>query len=367
MKRIAWITLIISGLVLGGCSGAGNDTEDGSTAGRSEQRFNWKMVTTWPANFPVFQEGAVRFADKVREMSDGRMNIQVFAGGELVPALQTFDAVSQGTIEMGHGASYYWAGKVPAAQFFSAVPFGMTARGIETWIYSGGGLELWRGLYEPFNVRPIPMGNTGVQTGGWFKKRIDSVADLKGLRMRIPGLGGNVLKKAGGNPVLMSGGEIYTALERGILDATEWVGPYHDQRLGLDRAARYYYYPGWHEPGTELELLVNSNAWDQLPDDLKAIVESAAQATSLWMYTTMEYENTKALEQLRGKQNVEILPFPPEVLSELNRVATEVLAEEAAADPEFKRIYDDYLSFRDEYARWSDISEDTYQRSIQKR
>ena len=213
-------------------------------------------------------------------------------------------------------------------------------------------------------LRPIPMGNTGVQAGGWFKKRIDTVEDLKGLRMRIPGLGGNVLKEAGGNPVLMSGGEIYTALERGILDATEWVGPYHDQRLGLDRAARYYYYPGWHEPGTELELIVNTDAWNQLPDDLKSIIENAAGATGLWMYNAMEYYNTKALQELRTKQNIEILEFPPQVLAELKRVATVVLEKEAALDPEFKRVYDHYLQFREEYAKWTEIADESYEKGL---
>jgi TRAP-type mannitol/chloroaromatic compound transport system substrate-binding protein len=364
MKIFRWLFVSITLLLLIACSDGDSNIDVTVENPAKQQSFNWKMVTTWPANFPVFQEGAERFADQVKLMSDGRLNIQVFAGGELVPALQSFDAVSQGTIEMGHGASYYWAGKVPAAQFFSAVPFGMTAKGVETWIYSGGGLEIWRELYKPFNVLPIPMGNTGVQAGGWFKKRIDSVDDLQGLRMRIPGLGGNVLKGAGGNPVLMSGSEIYTALERGILDATEWVGPYHDQRLGLNRAASYYYYPGWHEPGTELELLVNIDAWDQLPTDLKSIVENAAQATSLWMFTTMEYENTKALAELRTKQNIEILEFPAEVLAELRRVATDVLEQEASGSPEFKRVYENYLQFREEYAKWTEISDDSYEKSL---
>ena len=362
MKKYSFLVAVIIVFSIMACSE--EDVNTDSAKNISQQSFNWKMVTTWPANFPVFQEGAERFARNVKEMSNGHLNIEVFAGGELVPPLQSFDAVSQGTIEMGHGASYYWAGKVPAAQFFSAVPFGMTAKGVETWIYSGGGLELWRQLYKPFNVLPIPMGNTGVQTGGWFKKRIDSVEDMNGLRMRIPGLGGNVLKGVGGNPVLMAGGEIYTALERGVLDATEWVGPYHDQRLGLNRAASYYYYPGWHEPGTELELLVNINAWELLPDYLKSIIENAAQATSLWMYTTMEYQNSQALQELRSKQNIEILEFPPEVLKELRRVANVVLESEAAEDPDFKLIYDNYLKFRQEYGKWSEISDDSYEASL---
>jgi TRAP-type mannitol/chloroaromatic compound transport system substrate-binding protein len=364
MKAIRWINIIVISWFMVACTSSTSEQGDAGGPVVSQQTFNWKMVTTWPANFPVFQEGAERFADMVNEMSDGKLNIQVYAGGELVPALQSFDAVSQGTIEMGHGAAYYWSGKVPAAQFFAAVPFGMTAKGVETWIYSGGGLDLWRELYEPFNVLPIPMGNTGVQTGGWFKKKINTVNDLSGLRMRIPGLGGNVLKKAGGNPILISGSEIYTALERGVLDATEWVGPYHDLRLGLNRAASYYYYPGWHEPGTELELIINSNAWDRLPPDLRSIINNAAQATSMWMLSTMEFHNAESLKELRTKQNIEILEFPHEVTAELKRLAKEVLEEEAAADPEFKRIYDHYNTFRENYAGWTSISDESYQRAL---
>lgn len=361
--RVVVLSMICAGLLAcsSGEPGAGAD----AGAAAESRVFQWKMVTTWPPNFPVFQEAPQVFADNVRQMSNGRLDIQVFAGGELVPALQTFDAVSQGTIQMGHGASYYWAGKVPAAQFFSTVPFGMSAKGLEAWLYHGGGLELWRELYEPFDVYTIPMGNTGVQMGGWFNKRIDSVDDLKGLRMRIPGLGGNVLDRAGGNPVLMAGGEIYTALERGVLDATEWVGPFHDLRLGLNRAARYYYYPGWHEPGTEFELLINSQAWAELPDDLKTIVEVAATAASHWLYTAMEYHNSKALEELRAKQNLEILQFPPEVLAQLQRMTTATLEAEAARDPDFKRVYDSYRQFREGYSKWSEISEEAYLRAVE--
>ena len=224
------------------------------------QTFEWKMVSTWPPNFPVFQEGVDRFAEQIDTMSNGRLKIKVFAGGELVPALQSFDAVSQGAAEMGHGAAYYWAGKVPAAQFMSSVPFGMNANGMNAWFYGGNGLNMWNKLYKKFGVKPFPMGNTGVQMGGWFNKKIETLEDLKGLKMRIPGIGGKVLTRAGGTPILLSGGEIYTALERGTIDATEWVGPYHDQRLGLHRAAKYYYTPGWHEPGTTLELIVNQKS-----------------------------------------------------------------------------------------------------------
>ena len=323
---------LLLALLLAACAGEAPEVTGGEGLDTGKI-YRWKMVTTWPANFPVFQEAPELFAEQVRIMSNGRLDIKVFAGGELVPALQVFDAVSQGAVELGHGSAYYWAGKVPAAQFFSTVPFGMEQKGVQAWLYHGGGLELWNELYEPFGVMALPIGNTGVQMGGWFNKKIASIADLRGLRMRMPGLGGKVLDRAGGNPILMSGGELYTALERGAIDATEWVGPLHDLRLGLNRAARYYYYPGWHEPGTELELLINTARWNSLPADLQQIVKQAAAATGAWTFSAMEYHNSRALKELSAKKNVEVLPFPWEVMQELRAVTRQTLASEAEKEP----------------------------------
>lgn len=348
----------LAALLLTAC---GPDDEAGPGAvAASGKTYNWKMVTTWPPGFPVLQEGAERFADNVRAMSNGRINIKVYAGGELIPALQTFDAVSQGTVEMGHGSAYYWAGKIPEAQFFSTVPFGMTPRGMNAWLYHGGGLDLWREVYEPFHVVPFPLGNTGVQMGGWFNKEINSVDDLSGLRMRIPGLGGKVFAKAGGNPVLLAGSEVYTSLERNTIDATEWIGPYHDQRLGLYRAAKHYYYPGWHEPGTVLELTVNKRAWDSLPADLKAIISHAAESENVLMLSEMEQKNLTALKELQAREGVEIHRFPDDVLSKLQAMTEETLAEEAAANPAFKRVYDAYQAFRQQDDAWTAVSERAY-------
>lgn len=359
--RVAVLALVA---LAAGCGGAPSEADGASAAAVPDKVHRWKMVTTWPANFPVFQEGAERFAEDVRRMSAGRLDIQVFSGGELVPPLQVFDAVSMGAVEMGHGSPYYWAGKLPAAQFFSSVPFGMTAKGMNSWFYGGGGLELWQELYEPFNLVVFPMGNTGVQMGGWFNKRIDSVEDLKGLKMRIPGLGGKVLAAAGGNPVLMAGGELYTALERGTIDAVEWVGPYHDLRLGLNRAARFYYYPGWHEPGTALELMVSRRAWERLPEDLQTIIEVAAAAASLWMYSQFETLNLEALQEIAEGGRVEVLPFPPEVLRELRAMTTLVLEAEAAKDPLFRRVYEAYEGFRRDAEDWNAVADDAFQESL---
>jgi len=358
MKRRSFLKKAGLGTLVTGTAIAGMSTAEAA------DRFNWKLVTTWPPNFPVFMDGVKRFAKDVKRMSKGQLNIQVFAGGELIPALQTFDAVSQGSVEMGHGAAYYWAGKIPAGQFFTAVPFGMNAQGMNAWLYSGGGLELWREIYAPHNLVPFPMGNTGVQMGGWFRKSIDSLADLKGLKMRIPGLGGKVIAKAGVNPVLLPGGEIYTALERGTIDATEWVGPYHDLRLGLYRAAKHYYYPGWHEPGPTLELTINKTAWEGLPKHLQLIVENAATASNLWMLSEFEAKNLEALQTLKDKYKVKVEEFPKDVIRELKKLTIETLNEEATRDADFKRIHEAYQTFRRGNDSWNEISEAAYARAL---
>jgi len=366
MKRREFIKKLGAGSVAAGAVLAGcrqRDTGSGAVSRGSAKRYNWKMVTTWPPNFPIFQDGVKRFAEDIRRMSAGRLNIHTFAGGELVPAMQSFEAVSQGTVEMGHGAAYYWAGKIPAAQFFTAVPFGLNAQGMNAWFYGGGGLDLWREVYAPHNLVPFPMGNTGVQMGGWFRKPINTLADLKGLKMRIPGLGGKVIAKAGVNPVLLAGGEIYTALERGTIDATEWVGPYHDERLGLYRAAKYYYYPGWHEPGPTLEMIVNKQAWETLPRDLQMLVETAAMASNLWMLSEFEARNIDALKSLKEEHKVQVLEFPTEVLAALRTYTRETLQEEAAKDATFERVYERYQAFMNSHDAWTEISEIAYARA----
>ncbi len=322
----------------------------------------WKMVTTWPPHFPMLGEGADNLAKWVDEMSGGRLKIKVYGGGELVPPLQVFDAVSQGTAEMGHGAAYYWAGKSPATQFFAAVPFGFNAQSINAWLYSGGGMEIWEEVYKPFNIKPFVAGNTGVQMGGWFNKEIKSMADLEGLKMRIPGLGGKVLAKAGGNAVLVAGGEIYTNLERGVIDATEWVGPFHDLKMGFYKAAKYYYYPGWHECGTALEAMVNIDAWNTLPDDLKAIVEAATYRSNMWMLSEFEAKNNAALKELIDVHKVELRQFPEEVLKELKKLAKEVLEEVAAGDEMSKKAYTSFLEFQKNIYGWNKLTEEPYQK-----
>lgn len=327
----------------------------------------WRMVTTWAPNFPILQTGAERFAKRVKAATEGRLEIEVFAGGELVPALGCFDAVSRGTVQAFSGASYYWAGKVPAAQWFSSVPFGLNPQGINAWFYSGNGLKLWEEVYAPFNLVPRPQGNTGVQMAGWFRKEIKSMDDFKGLKMRIPGLGGKVLAKTGATVVLLPGAEIFTSLERGVIDATEWVGPMHDLRLGLYKAAKYYYYPGWHEPGTCLEVTFNKKAYDELPADIKTILDAVAMDTNLWSLSEFEASNGAALETLRNKHKVNLREFSPEILASLRKLADEILEEEADKDAASRKVHEAFKKFRDTLGQWGTVSEKAYYDNVIKK
>lgn len=324
------------------------------------QPIRWKMVTTWPKNFPGLGTGAEFLAQTINAMSGGRMAVKVYGAGELVPAFESFDAVSRGTAEMGHGAAYYWKGKSEAAQFFSAVPFGFTAQEMNAWLYHGGGMELWQEVYAPFGLFPTAAGNTGVQMGGWFNKEINSLDDLKGLKMRIPGLGGEVLKRAGGTPVNLPGGEIFTSLQSGAIDATEWVGPYNDLAFGLYKAAKYYYYPGWHEPGTTLECFINQKALEALPKDLQSIVINACRVANQDMLADFTAKNNAALQTLVEEHSVEVRRFPDDVLTKLKELSDQVVAGVAKQDAVSKKVYDSYQKFRQQAIPWQNISERAY-------
>ena len=326
----------------------------------ASQVHEWKMVTTWPKNFPGLGTGANFLAESIEKMSNGRITVQVYGAGELVGAFEVFDAVSRGTAELGHGASYYWRGKSEAAQFFAAVPFGLTAQEMNSWIYHGGGLELWEKIYGRFNLVPLAAGNTGVQMGGWFNKEINSLSDLRGLKMRIPGLGGEVLKRAGGEPIALPGGEIFSALETGAIDATEWVGPYNDLAFGFYKAARYYYYPGWHEPGTTLESMVNQDAFDALSPDLQEIVKAAARMANQDMLAEFTARNNRALQVLINEHNVQLRRYPQSVLNELADISNTVLDELAAGDADFREVYNSFRTFRDNAVQWHGVSELPY-------
>lgn len=361
MRIFVCSALVVFGLAGASCKPASEATPSRDPEPAAAARtFRWKMVTTWPKNFPVLGTGPERFAKAVGVMSGGRLQVRVYGAGEIVPALEVFDAVSQGTAEMGHGAAYYWKGKLPEAQWFAAVPFGFNAREMNGWLSYGGGLELWRELYAPHGVVPFPAGNTGTQMGGWFNKEIKSLDDVRGLKMRIPGLGGEVLKRAGGAPVLLPGGEIFTALQTGAIDATEWVGPYNDLAFGLHKAAKYYYYPGWHEPGVALEMLVNRKALEGLPSDLRAIVKHGIQATNQDMLNEFTARNADALRVLVTEHNVQLRRFPPDVLAEFRTLSAAVRAEEGARSPAGKKIIASFTKFLEGTRGYYRVAEDAY-------
>ncbi|MBS7662601.1 TRAP transporter substrate-binding protein [Pseudomonas lalucatii] len=340
---------------LAGCNKEAETTAKPQEGGGGET-FNWKMVTSWPKNFPGVGVGAERFATLVEEMSNGRLKVKIYAAGELVPALEVFDAVSRGTAEMGHGAPYYWKGKVPAAQFFCALPFGPNAQEMNAWLHKGGGIELWEEVYKPFGVLPMACGATGVQTAGWFNKEINSVEDFKGLKMRTPGLGGEVLTKMGGTVVNMPAGEIFTALQTGAIDATEWIGPYNDQALGLHKAAKYYYTPGWQEPNVTFELDINLKAWETLPPDLQAIVRAAARDVNGDMLDAYNARNMEAMEQLKA-EGVDVRSLPDEVLARLKEVAAEVVEASAAADPVAAKVWAQQKAYLQRLAEYAEFNE----------
>ena len=331
-----------------------------SSSANAASTIKWKMVTTWPKNFPGLGTGANNLARLITEMSGGRLKVKVYGAKELVPAFEVFDAVSRGTAEMGHASAYYWKGKVPEAQFFSTMPFGMTAQEMNGWIYYGEGQKLWDETYKPFGVIGRPAGNTGVQMGGWFNKEINSLADMKGLKMRIPGLGGEVLKRLGGTPVNLPGGELFTALTSGTIDATEWVGPYNDLAFGLYKAAKYYYYPGFHEPGTILEALINRKAFEALPKDLQAIVENACKVVNQDMLAEYSARNPGALDQLVNKHKVQLRAYPADVLKQLRKVSAEVAADLASQNPAAKKIYQSYIQFLEASKKYTAISDLAY-------
>ncbi len=315
----------------------------------------WKMVTTWPKNFPGLGAGAEKIAKWISSMSGGRLKIKLYAAGELVPAFEVFDSVSRGVADMGHGAAYYWAGKLPEAQFFAAVPFGLNGVEMGGWINHGGGQALWDKLYAPFNLRPFAAGNTGAQMGGWFNRIIKTKKDFRGLKIRMPGMGGEVLRRFGATPVSLPGGDIFQALRSGTIDATEWVGPYNDLAFGFYKATKYYYWPGWHEPGTVLELIVNRKKYEKLPEDLKKMIKYASKAAYEEMMSEFITRNSEALFQLVNKHGVKLKRFSNDFLKAAGVTSREVVNELAEHSSSSRKIYNSYSSFRKSSLKWNTI------------
>jgi len=354
------VVILVSVILLSACGPKEQANNAPSTVALAQQTYEWKMVTSWPKNFPGLGQAPETFARYVDAMSGGRLTVRVYGAGELVPGFEVFDAVAQGTVQMGHSASYYWKGKAPAAQIFTAIPFGMNAQETNSWFHYGGGMELWREVYAPFNLVPFAGGNTGVQMAGWFKKQINSLEDIKGLKMRIPGLGGEVLRKLGGVPVALTGGELFTSLQSGAIDATEWVGPYNDLAFGFYKAADYYYYSGWHEPGAALEFIVNKQALEALPKDLQAIIEIATRAVNQDMLDEYTARNFEAMKTLADEHGVDMRPLPGDVIAGLREASKVVMQEQAAADAMFNKVYRSYAKFQQGVSRYHQISEVEY-------
>lgn len=354
MKRRKFMTA-----ALGGAAG----TLAAPAIVQAQTTFSWKMTSAYPPNSPFYVTGpgsATDLAKRIETMSGGRLKIQVFGAGELIPALEGFDAVSAGTVEMNHANAYFWTGKSFAAQYFTAVPFGLNFQGINGWLYEGGGMELYREVYDRFNLVPFPCGNTGVQMTGWFKKPVEKVDDFKGLKMRIPGLAGRVYQALGVDVRLLPGGEIFPALERGVIDAAEFVGPYQDRRLGLHRAAKYYYTTGWHESATVSELVINKAVWNKLPPDLKAIVGNACAACNVVSEAWCQATNAEAMEDLIRNHGVIAQPLPDAIVKRLREVTNDILADAAAKDPMVRKVHESYMAYKAKYDSWAGYSEAVY-------
>jgi len=357
MNRRDFLAIGAAAAATAGLSACGNSQSSAAPAVGSGKRYQWRLAMVVPKTFKLWGEGIVAFADKVRRMSGGRMDITVYGDGEMVSTREIFDAVSQGQIEMGHSASYYWKGIEPAAVYFTAVPFGLNAAGMNAWLVDGGGQELWDELYEPHNIKPFPCGNTGVQSAGWFNKKIETIDDLQGLKMRIPGLGGEVIAKAGGSPVMYSGKEIFTNLQTGVIDATEWISPYHDYLMGFYKVAKYCYTGGWHEPGSVLELIINRERWLELPEDLQTIISVCAAETDRMMYAQWQARDAESYRRMLDDPAIEMGVLSDEINQQMRRYAEEVLAEHRERNEHCRKIHDHFFAFKADYERYFAASE----------
>jgi TRAP-type mannitol/chloroaromatic compound transport system substrate-binding protein len=319
----------------------------------------WRLASSFPKALDTIYGAAEVMTKALAEATDNKFQIRVFAAGEIVPGLQVADAVQNGTVECGHTASYYYVGKDPTFAFDTAVPFGLNARQQDAWMVHGGGRELMNEFYKDYNIHAVTCGNTGAQMGGWFRKEIKTVDDLKGVKMRIGGFAGQVLTRLGLVPQQIAGGEIYPALEKGTIDAAEWVGPYDDQKLGFNKVAPNYYYPGWWEGGPQLSVFINTAKWSELPKTYQAALENACAKAHTWMVAKYDAQNPKALRELVAA-GTKLLPFPQAVLEACFNAANDLYSETAAKNAKFKKVYDQWKAFRGEQVLWFRVAEGTF-------
>ena len=326
----------------------------------SAKTYAWRMVTAWPPGDSILQRSAERFARRVHTMSKGRLDIRLVDQGPPTAPGKIFEMVAKGQAQVGSAVAFYWADQVPAGQWFASVPFGLNAQAMNAWLYTGGGLELWEETYAPFGVVPRPIGNTGAQMGGWFKRKINHAADIRGMKIRMPGLGGTVLTRAGAALVDLPGADLLKALQDDRLDGAEWIGPHHDLELGLYRAAPYYYYPGWHEPGSCIEGLFHKPSYDALPGHLQAILDSAAAEVNSWCLSMFQSNNYAALRKLVRDHEVQLQRFPLSAISAFRKLSRDVMAEEAQKDAMAQKVHQAYLSFAEKTDNWDLVSERAY-------
>jgi len=331
----------------------------GPAVAQSLPELKWRLTSSFPKSLDTIYGAAEAFAKAVAEASDNRFQIQVFAAGEIVPGLQAADAVQNGTVEMCHTSSYYYFGKDPTFALGTAVPFGLNSRMQTAWMYFGGGMELMNDFYKKFNIYGIPAGNTGAQMGGWFRKEIKEVADLNGLKMRIGGFAGRVISKLGVVPQQIAGGDIYPALEKGTIDAAEWVGPYDDEKLGFNKVAKFYYYPGWWEGGPALQMFVNTPKYNELPAEYKAALRAGCAEGNTWMMAKYDAQNPAALRKLVAG-GTQLRPFSKPIMDACYAAAMELYAETSAKNPNFKKLWDNLSAFQKEQILWFRVTENTF-------
>ena len=351
MKRRAFITTAGAGLAATAIAAP--------AIAQSSPEIKWRLAASWPKSLDTLFGGADYLTKRVADLTDNKFQIRAFAGGEIVPPLQVLDAVQNNTVEMGHTASYYYVGKDPTFTFDTTVPFGLNTRQQNAWMRHGGGQELLREFFKDYNVYPIPAGNTGAQMGGFFNKEIKTVEDLKGLKFRIGGWAGSVLAKLGVVPQVIAGGDLYPALEKGTIDAAEWVGPYDDERLGLYKVTKFYYYPGWWEGNAQLSAYVNLDQWNKLPKTYQAALETASADALNWMVGKYDTDNVAALRRLVAG-GIKLLPFPQPVLDACFKAANELFDETSAKNPKFKKIYEPWKKFRSDELQWFQVSEQSF-------
>ncbi|MFT5466636.1 MAG: TRAP-type mannitol/chloroaromatic compound transport system substrate-binding protein [Verrucomicrobiales bacterium] len=354
---------LISSLGLGAGAGAGAMLSscggDEAGAGMSTKRVQWTLASSYPKSLDTIFGFAEQMANRVKEITGGRFTIDVYQAGEIMPGGEVFNAVQEKTVEIGHSAAYYYRSKHPAFAFETAVPFGLRARQQQAWLTYGGGLDLMNELLDDFNIRTLPGGNTGQQMGGWFRDEINSLEDLKGLKMRIPGMGGEIMSRLGATVQTIQSNEIYPALERGAIDAVEWVGPYDDQKLGFWQVAKHYYYPGWWEPGANLSIYVNQTAWADLPPSYQAVLEAACAESAAGMIASYDAKNPIALQELIAK-GVKVHAFGDDIMQAAKRETELLHAELSEENAGYKKVYEQWKAFKDASDAWYGTAEQTF-------